>query len=304
VLASQLHSELDVDLDSPIDIFGLIQRLSIVLAFDDLGTTSGLYLPPTSQQRIPGILLNSRHPRSRQRYTAAHELGHHVFQHRVEIDADLEERLEHSRQLGTLDGWSDEEKEAEAFGAWFLMPRRLLRTGLARQGLTTPQSPLDAYALSLWLGTSYVATVRQLGATRLLEAAKANRWSALPPKEIKQSLSDGLSMTSYHSDVWWLDEHAHGQPVDLRPGDRMVLNLPERVSTGNSWNVTVLPRSISLVADSYKDDWEPRMELSWRSDRQTSVDTEYVTDDIDENHGNSPESIIEIPHLLRAAVGH
>ena len=24
----------------------------------------------------------------------------------------------------------------------------------------------------------------------------------------------------------------------------------------------------------------------------------------DENHGNSPESIIEIPHLLRAAVGH
>jgi hypothetical protein len=24
----------------------------------------------------------------------------------------------------------------------------------------------------------------------------------------------------------------------------------------------------------------------------------------DENHGNSPESITEIPHLLRAAVGH
>ena len=263
VRASQLHADLDIDLEKPIDVFHAVQRLGIVLAFSDLGATSGLYLPATTHQRFPGILLNSQHPRSRQRYTAGHELGHHSFKHSIEVDGDLEDHLELGRERGTLEGWPDREKEAEAFGAWFLMPRRLLRAGLARQGLTAPKRPLDVYALSLWLGTSYVATARQLGTTRLVDAGTAARWAALRPKSLKAALSQGLNVTSYRSDVWWLDQRSNGQPIDLRPGDRVVLNLPEDVSTGYTWHFEARPEVLKIVADSFVDDWEPRLAAAW-----------------------------------------
>lgn len=263
VLASQLHAELDIDLEAPIDVFGAVQRLGIVLAFSDLGDTSGLYLPSGPHQRSPGILLNSQHPRSRQRYTAGHELGHHAFRHRLEIDGDLEDRLERSLEGGTLERWTDNEKEAEAFGAWFLMPRRLLRVGLARQGLSVPRHPLDVYALSLWLGTSYTATARQLGTTRLIDADTADRWASLAPKRLKAALSSGLQLSSYRNDVWWLDQHADGQPIDLRPGDRVVLSLPEDVSTGYTWKFETVPEAVEVVADSFVDEWEPRPTEPW-----------------------------------------
>jgi predicted secreted protein len=97
----------------------------------------------------------------------------------------------------------------------------------------------------------------------LLDLGTANRWAALPPKELKVALSEGLQMASYHSDVWWLDQHAHGQPIDLRPGDRVVLSLPEDVSTGYTWQFTALPDCITVIADSFVDDWEPRYTAPW-----------------------------------------
>jgi Zn-dependent peptidase ImmA (M78 family) len=273
VMASQLHVDLGIELDRPVDVFGAVQKLGIVLAFDDLGSTSGLYLPASSEQRFPGILLNSQHPRSRQRYTAGHELGHHAFEHSLEVDGELEDHLEVGLKRGTLDQWPDREKEAEAFGAWFLMPRRLIREGLRRQGLSTPRHPLDVYSLSLWLGTSYAATARQLGTTRVLDAVTANKWAALPPKRLKADLNHGLQMTSYRSDVWWLDQRANGQPVDLRPGDRVVLSLPEDVSTGYTWQFSSLPDPISVVADSFVDDWEPRVAGAWAAGEELGFDS-------------------------------
>jgi hypothetical protein len=274
-MASQLHAELKYDLSTPVDVLGAIQRLGIVLAFADLGETSGLYLPHSAERRSPGILINSQHPRSRQRYTAAHELGHHVFAHATAVDGDLEDLLEVSIERGSLEGWSDSEKEAEAFGAWFLMPRRLLRTGLARQGLAAPRHALDVYALSLWLGTSYAATARQLGTTRVISAGTSSRWAALPPKELKVALSDGMVMPSYRNDVWWLDEHADGQPVDLRPGDRVILNLPEDISSGFTWQFSALPSIISVVADSFVDEWSPRASQSWAPDLGGVVESDF-----------------------------
>jgi Zn-dependent peptidase ImmA (M78 family) len=263
VQASQLHAALGVALDRPVDVFAAAQALGIVLAFDNLGDTSGLYLPASSAQPHAGILINSQHPRSRQRYTCGHELGHHAFGHHFERDGDLEGELAQALERGTLERWSDAEKEAEAFGAWFLMPRRLLRTGLKQQGLRQPRHPLDVYALALWLGTSYSATARHLGNTRLVDPNLANQWARLTPRALKAALSEGLAVTSYRNDVWWLDEHAHRQPMDLRPGDRLILNLPEDPSTGYSWTLDILPEPLRLVADSFHDDYEPPLDSSW-----------------------------------------
>lgn len=249
-MAAEIHGDLEIDLDRPVDVFGAIQKLGIVLAFRPLGKVSGVYVPgkPAS-----GILLHEGHPRTRQRYSAGHELGHYVFGHEVEIDLEPDAGL----QRAAGERWPAHEKEAEAFAAWFLMPRRLLRSGLEHLGIGDPKDPYDVYALSLWLGTSYTATARQLAVTRLVDSRRADEWSSIPPANLKQALAGEMVPDDLRNDVWWLDVRHHMQPVDARPGDRLVVTLPEIPSSGFSWRFISIPGQMRLLADSYSDHWEP-----------------------------------------------
>ncbi len=251
-MAAELHADLDLDLTRPIDVFEAIKRVGLVLAFAPLGRVSGLYLP---EQPTQGILLHQGHPRTRQRYTAGHELGHHMFGHASEIDGDLEAAL----QRADVQAWPDAEKEAEAFGAWFLMPRRLMKRGLREIGVSRPRDPLDVYALSLWLGTSYTATARQLAVVRLAAAADVNAWVKVQPRTLKQTLAGELAPDDMRNDVWWLDARHNRNPIDARPGDRLVLTLEEIPSAGYSWRFSELPAGVRLLADSYQDSWEPEL---------------------------------------------
>ena len=249
-MASEIHGDLEIDLDQPVDVFDAIKRLGIVLAFRPLGRVSGVYVPgdPAS-----GILLHEGHPRTRQRYSAGHELGHHAFGHAAEIDLEPEEGL----QRAVTEKWPAREKEAEAFAAWFLMPRRLLRSGLEHLGIGDPKDPYDVYALSLWLGTSYTATARQLAVTRIVDSRRADEWSSIPPANLKKALAGEMAPNDLRNDVWWLDARHHMQPVDARPGDRLVLTLPEIPSSGFSWRFTSMPEQMHLLSDSFSDRWEP-----------------------------------------------
>jgi Zn-dependent peptidase ImmA (M78 family)/predicted secreted protein len=248
--AAEVRADLDISQDHPVDVFHAIQRLGLVLAFAPLGRVSGLYIP---RRDSGGILLHSGHPRTRQRYTAGHELGHHVFGHAAEVDLDLEGAL----QRDDVERWPDHEKEAEAFGAWFLMPRRLMLAGLRQLGIDVPQNPYHIYSLALWLGTSYTATTRQLSATRIISYSQAEIWSHIPPRTVKRALAGDLAPDDLQNDVWWLDGRHNYQPVEARPGDRLVLTLSETASSGFSWRFTELPDDLRLLADSYEDEWEP-----------------------------------------------
>lgn len=253
VMAAELHAELGIELDRPVDVFEAIDQLGIVLAFAPLGRVSGVYVP--AADGASGILLHEGHPRTRQRYTAGHELGHHAFHHAAAQDLDLESEL----RRGDVDRWPDHEKEAEAFGAWFLMPRRLVRHGLQALGIEAPRDPFDVYALSLWLGTSYTATARQLATTRIIDQATSEQWARVAPAELKQALAGQLAPDDLRNDVWWLDARYHEYPVQARPGDRVVLTLPENATTGFSWRFTDLPADLHLLADSFAGVWEPQL---------------------------------------------
>jgi Zn-dependent peptidase ImmA (M78 family) len=252
IRAAEVHADLNIQLDRPVDVFDAVERLGLVLAFAPLGKVSGIYLP---QGRSPGILVHSGHPRARQRYTAAHELGHHAFGHAAEVDVDLELQL----QRGEVERWPDHEKEAEAFAAWFLMPRRLLREGMRQLGMDQVHNPYDVYTLALWLGTSYAATILQLRATRLLSPQQAAAWSRISPRYIKQTLAGALAPTDMSNDVWWLNSRHNREPIEARPGDRLVLILDEIPSSGYSWRLTEVPTGFRVLADSNYDDWEPQL---------------------------------------------
>lgn len=263
-MAAEVRADLDIPQNRPVDVFQAVQRLGLVLAFAPLGRVSGLYIP---RRGSGGILLHSGHPRTRQRYTAGHELGHHAFGHAAEVDLDLEGAL----QRDDLERWSDHEKEAEAFGAWFLMPRRLLRAGLKQLGIDVPQNPYHVYSLALWLGTSYTATARQLSATRLISDSQAEIWARIPPRTVKRALAGDLAPDDLRNDVWWLDGRHNYQPVDARPGDRLVLTLSETASSGFSWRFTELPDGLRLLADSYEDEWEPEATAQHHEDEEDLV---------------------------------
>ncbi|MBS1888297.1 MAG: ImmA/IrrE family metallo-endopeptidase [Actinobacteria bacterium] len=250
VRAAELHADLEIDLSRPVDVFGAVEQLGLVLAFGPLGDASGVYLPGS---KSAGIMLHEGHPRTRQRYTAAHELGHHIFEHAAEIDLAPDQGLE--RAAG--ERWPDHEKEAEAFAAWFLMPRRLLRSGLRRLGIERPADAYDIYALSLWLGASYTATARQLAVTKLIDQGEADVWAKIPPRNLKLALAGEMAPDDLRNDVWWLDRRNNMQPVDARPGDRLVLSLPEIPSSGFTWKISTTPDSMRMLADSYDDRWEP-----------------------------------------------
>jgi Zn-dependent peptidase ImmA (M78 family) len=250
LMAARTHVALDIDLDRPIDVFAAVKELGLVLAFAPLGQVSGVYLPG---ERSKGILLHEGHPRTRQRYTAAHELGHHVFDHATEVDLDLDAGL----TRGDSERWPSHEKEAEAFAAWFLMSQKTMRSGLTHLGIDRPHDPYDVYALSLWLGTSYTATARQLAITEMVDADRAQQWTRIPPRNLKLALAGELAPDDLQNDVWWLDARHNMLPVNARPGDRIVLTLEEIPSSGFTWRFTSLPDKVHVLADSYAEEWQP-----------------------------------------------
>lgn len=243
VAATHAHDRLGVDLTRRIDVFSAIERSGVVLAFEPLREASGAYVAEPGAQ--PGIVVNSQHLMARQRYTAAHELGHHALGHGSSVDPEVEP-LE---RWGTAREVPQHEKEAEAFAAWFLMPRVLVRGLLQQMRIDRPASPDQVYALSLRLGTSYEATARHLPNLKLATRAVVARWLNVQPREIKLSLSPSAQENfNLRSDVWTLSEADNTGIVTVRPGDRLILALPEVPSSGHRWEVRFAPDWMEVVA--------------------------------------------------------
>src|SRR5437867_2727207 len=78
--AAHAHRELGIDPTRRIDIFRAIEDAELILSFEPMPNLSGAYY------RDAGILVNANHPLARQRYTAAHEFGHHLFRHDTSVD--------------------------------------------------------------------------------------------------------------------------------------------------------------------------------------------------------------------------
>src|SRR5262249_24200727 len=151
--AQREHQRLGTQLTSRVEIFDVIEDERIWLLFRRLGPLCGMY---KRYGDAPGIMINAEHPLSLQRYTAAHEYGHHVLGHSA--SADEEERIER---------WPRDPREVavQAFAGEFLMPLHLVNYTLRTMGLPgkdLPLTSLQVYQLALDLGVSYRAAVTQL----------------------------------------------------------------------------------------------------------------------------------------------
>lgn len=148
----------------PIDIWQLLERLEIPAAIRDFGSESGdgLYLWERGE---PFIVVNKKSRPSRQRFTAAHELGHHEM-HRFETDRLL---LADQDIFGSHD--DAREVEANAFAAYFLAPDEGIRQRLGEYTGERVTQDMVVELMSVF-GLSYDAMTYRLLNARLVNHAQ------------------------------------------------------------------------------------------------------------------------------------
>jgi len=246
--ARRAHHKFAVNPVARVDVFGALRQAGAYVFFRPLKSIYGAYLP--TGDKVPALLINSNLPLSTQRFTAAHELGHVFLKHKTlsletEIGFVPEERK----------GVDDDEIVAEAFGAFFLMPKPLVMNMIRELDLHVEQlRPRDVYLLGLRMGTSYQATVNQLQTLKLVKYAAAEKLRDLPPKEIKQELNDDETLGRH--DVWVLDEQWNGKPIYPAPQDKIRIQLPEIPTSGYTWLLGEQPSGLQLLEDKYRDEEE------------------------------------------------
>lgn len=256
--AQREHRRIKTALDRPVEVFDVIAQAGIWLMFQPLQKLFGAY---QRSGTAAGILINANHPLSLQRYTAAHEYGHHVLGH--EMHCDVREDIEDS-------GQSLKEVAAQSFAADFLMPLPLVNLTLRRLGfpIKTPGlTARDVYRIALELGASYAATVTQLVSLKKLAPARARHLRKQRPVEIKRELLGG-TLEETRADVWLVEDSEQGRLLSPRVGDRVYVVLKECPSTGYTWTVgtegdQANAEGLSVSRELYESDESPREYGGW-----------------------------------------
>ena len=247
--ATKLQRDLGLDQGEArgrrIDVFGTIVRAGVPLMFDQLEPLLGAYMRPGGQ---PGIILTTRRPLGQQRFTAAHELGHHMLNH--DPHADDERILRRAPGAGSV---PKAEQEADAFASQFLLPNWLLKTQMERHDWTPRHltSPEIVYQASLRCGSSYTATIHALERAGVFGAQVRNDLRRYQPARMKRDLvPDTPLKTTENIDVWRLTEKDEGTLIEAGRDDLFVLCLREDSSAGYLWTFDELKNAgFALLKD-------------------------------------------------------
>lgn len=215
IRASQVSHDTGVEGDEYVDVFAAMTAAQVVCIAKPLDGLAGVY---SGQPLDPAIMVNSALGEIPMRHTAAHELAHHAFGHESTLDKQTDP--DHGT-LGTR--LPDEEKLAEAFAAWFLMPPSAVKAAMRRAQISRPSTPEDVHQISCWLGTSFAGTARHLVHLRLAENRQAQAWTRAwhnGSARIRAALA--RTQESPPGRVWVLGPAADQAVLHVLPGDCLV----------------------------------------------------------------------------------
>ena len=241
--AKQVHRDLDLarrvtEGAGLIDVFEAIGELEIPLVFKPLNSALGLCLPAP----LRGIMITTKRGLHIQRFTAAHELGHAVLEHRGSVDREIVER----GPLAPTGGRDLQEVAADAFAAEFILPRWLYRHHIRAQGWTVAphlRSPDIVYQLSLRMGASYEATCWGLLSHQILPQGEVDALRRAQVAKMKAALGGELRPGSSWSDVWRLTKRDNGTRLVGNPDDLLRIELEEASASGHQWQIESLTRA-------------------------------------------------------------
>src|ERR1700688_4901548 len=233
--AARLHlkhgSERLVDRgEGRVDVFRMILDQDIPLVFRPLSGLLGAFI----NDPMPGVMVTTRRPLAVQRFTAAHELGHALLGHQPSLD---DEGLLRRTPFAYKSGYELQEVEADAFATELLVPRWLVTSHVVRQGYKASDLSRAevVYQLSLRLGVSYSAMCYSLRHHGAIRRTACQALVEIPPREIKESLAEGVRPDSWHGDVWVVTERDEGMLLEGSRTDLVVLRFAEHSGSGYLW---------------------------------------------------------------------
>lgn len=282
--AARLHARLHTDFSTPVDVFRIVQELHLWLATEPLGNLFGFYL---RKEDAAGIVLNSKHPEDLQRYTCAHELGHHILGHSSHLDDD-----------GTVYGSGSNsltEHAAQVFAGAFLMPLGLVNRVVRNLGLQgSPLTASDVYEISRDMDVSFTAAVWRLRALDRLGQATAASYVRDGAAAAKASLRGSPPLGPARGDLYVVADPVNHFDLDCRVGDEIRLRLSENRSTGYAWTLSIDDR-LTYASGPH---WDGHSSLTERPPRakSTSPDRfvlEVAHDDDAPDLGNQPSLTVD-----------
>ncbi|OZE43157.1 hypothetical protein CH259_00440 [Rhodococcus sp. 05-2254-4] len=246
--ASRAHATLEVDLTAGfVDVAQSIHRAGAHLMWQQMPHLFGAYLNEPGS--TPGILVNNGLPYAAQRFTAAHELGHLFLNHTTSVEDGSTIDITHDPIQDYMPDkkgrdWPDQEKLAESFAAWFLMPRRLVLQTVRKIGLSKISAPVDVYRISQILGTPYRTTVNHLPNLRVISKQQAERWSHASLSRIKEILDHEFEKpASRRYDVALVTPAMAGTIVRVQPHDRLLVHAARVELTAPAEFASLTPKS-------------------------------------------------------------
>lgn len=144
----------------PIDVFGLIEKKGLNIIFEEIEDEhSGFLLVEKGKATVA---INSGHHINRQRFTAAHELGHYML-HAKGTDHFFADQA-FQRSVASSTGEDTIEVDANRFAAEILMPKNRIEEKAGGKTLTD----VDVYRLALDFRVSEQAMTLRLVNLRLI----------------------------------------------------------------------------------------------------------------------------------------
>ena len=151
-LAFSTRRRAGYSLHQAICIYDCAERLGVEVRFLQVPSFEGMYASSGSGL----IVVSSMRPPGRQTYTCAHELGHHILGHGSKWD-------EYLNDWGTSNPRDPNEREAERFAGYLLMPRRAVMAAFAQRAWDPLScTPEQAYTVAYQLGVGYSTLINQM----------------------------------------------------------------------------------------------------------------------------------------------
>lgn len=225
------------------DIFGAIKNAGIWLMFQPLKNLYGFY---QRTEDASGIVIHQGHPMTLQRYTAAHEYGHHILGHIHSLDSRNEIEVDLTKGENRL-----QEVAAQSFAGALLMPVSLIRRVCNELSIDiTKPSRVNVYDMSLRFGVSYQAMRIQLRAYDLISDDIFKELDC-SPLDIKTQLGDGEPPVDHRAELWIIDEDSDlldGLSVQI--ADEVVIQIKEIRSSGYRWRLNSYQNSPLELVDN------------------------------------------------------
>lgn len=170
----------------PINPFEMIKSLGVIFTFKPFKKYEGIYVPADSEDDIPIIGINLKRPITRQRYTAAHELCHHLKDSNKTFTCEVSPK-------------SDVERYAEKFAGELLMPLKYLKEKAMEYENNGFVDFEDVIKIADYFGVSFQACVFRLAYR--LHMIKGNTESNELIKRIKKFKPKVYRETNGYTDV-------------------------------------------------------------------------------------------------------